>query len=140
MKERRLLPDANALVDSAESFKNEKAGVLDEVLQAGNQEEVIHQDLKNERIFSSSQANIKRNVANFTVMGFKWSEMLTKPSQQLVVTRAVLYIQNNRNPEVISQRGKTTVGPDSASMGKDRRPRFTLQGALFSSAVRMGYD
>lgn len=45
-EERRYLPDANALVDSAESFKNEKAGVLDEVLKASNQEEVIHQNLK----------------------------------------------------------------------------------------------
>lgn len=43
--EERCLPDANALVDSAESFKNEKAGILDEVLKAGNQEEVIHQNL-----------------------------------------------------------------------------------------------
>lgn len=52
----RFLPDANALVDSAESLKNEKAGILDEVLKAGNQEEVVYQNLKKEQYFSSTQA------------------------------------------------------------------------------------
>lgn len=67
-EQRRYLPDANALVDSAESFKNEKAGILDEVLKASNQEEVIHQNLKMQSIFHQA---IKRNFANFTVIGFK---------------------------------------------------------------------
>lgn len=54
--EDRCLPDANALVDPAESFKNEKAGILDEVLKASNQEEVIHQNLQKRQHFSSSRA------------------------------------------------------------------------------------
>lgn len=53
--EERCLPDANALMDSAESFKNEKAGILDEVLKASNQEEVIHQNLKNSVIHQAEQ-------------------------------------------------------------------------------------
>lgn len=53
--EERYSPDANALMDSAESFKNEKAGILDEVLKASNQEEVIHQNLKNSVIHQEEQ-------------------------------------------------------------------------------------
>lgn len=44
-KSRKVSPDANALMDSAESFKDEQAGILDEVLKASNQEKVIHQNL-----------------------------------------------------------------------------------------------
>lgn len=50
-------------MDSAESFKNEKAGILDEVLKASNQEEVIHQNLKMVKYFPSSRAHVKRNFA-----------------------------------------------------------------------------
>lgn len=54
----RYLPDANALMDSAEGLKNEKAGIFNEVLKASNQEEVIHKNLKREYI-PSRGANIR---------------------------------------------------------------------------------
>ena len=40
------LPDANALVNPAEGLKDEETGILNEVLQASNQEEVIHKNLR----------------------------------------------------------------------------------------------
>lgn len=40
------LPDADTLVDATERLEDEQASVLDEVLQTGNQEEVIHQHLR----------------------------------------------------------------------------------------------
>lgn len=36
-------------MDSAEGLEDEEAGVLDEVLQAGDQEEVIHKNLGNRK-------------------------------------------------------------------------------------------
>lgn len=41
-------PDADALVNSAEGLKDEEAGIFNEVLQASNQEEVIHKNLRDE--------------------------------------------------------------------------------------------
>lgn len=55
----RYLPDANALMDSAEGLKNEKAGILNKVLEASNQEEVIHKNLKNKIYIPSWGANIR---------------------------------------------------------------------------------
>lgn len=38
-------------MNSAEGLKDEEAGIFNEVLQASNQEEVIHKNLKTERVF-----------------------------------------------------------------------------------------
>jgi len=40
------VPDADALVDPDERLKDEQAGVLNEVIYAGDQEEIIHQHLQ----------------------------------------------------------------------------------------------
>lgn len=61
-RKKKCLPDANALVDSAESFKDEKAGILDKVLKASDQEEVIYQNLKNTAVLS---INPHKNVNIF---------------------------------------------------------------------------
>lgn len=55
----RYLLDANALMDSAEGLKNEKAGILNKVLEASNQEEVIHKNLKNKIYIPSWGTNIR---------------------------------------------------------------------------------
>ena len=39
-------PDTDALMDPAESLKDQEAGVLYKVVQARDQEEIIHQHLK----------------------------------------------------------------------------------------------
>lgn len=44
------LPDADALMDPTERLEYEKAGVFDEILQASNQEEVVYQHLKTNKI------------------------------------------------------------------------------------------
>ena len=40
------LLDADAVVDSTESLKDEETGILNEVIQTGYQEEIIDKDLK----------------------------------------------------------------------------------------------
>ena len=49
------VPDADALVDTAESLKDEETGVLDEVLQTGHQEEVVHQNLRIQEVPQGQQ-------------------------------------------------------------------------------------
>lgn len=56
------LPNADALVNSAEGLKDEEAGIFNEVLQASNQEEVIHKHLKTESISHKSSANTGQTV------------------------------------------------------------------------------
>lgn len=45
----RHAPDADALVNPTKGLKDEEAGVLDEILKAGDQEEVVHENLKEQR-------------------------------------------------------------------------------------------
>lgn len=43
---RDAVPDADTLMDTTKCLKNEETGVLNEVLQTGNQKEVIHKNLE----------------------------------------------------------------------------------------------
>lgn len=55
-------PDADALVDSAEGLKDEEAGVLDEVLQASDQEEVVDQNLGDKSALGEGSGNTMQRL------------------------------------------------------------------------------
>lgn len=44
------VPDADALMNPTKRLKDEEAGVLNEILKASDQKEVIHKNLKEEEI------------------------------------------------------------------------------------------
>lgn len=72
-------PDANALMNPAEGFKDEEAGVLNEVLQASNQEKVIHKNLRKRetRIDYRTNISIRLIIVQMSqVQGF-WFLFLT---------------------------------------------------------------